>query len=495
MSTINNPNWKLLNPTNPAQKPNDFEKLLNALNSDAQHAHPLFDLSQPIFAGRAPGRLDLMGGIADYSGALVLELPLAVATYAAVQASSDRNIIVRSLSAAEINADSTVSLPLDAIKKASDSDAYGYSHAHELLTRHEKQSWAAYVIGTLIVLLRERGLKLNHGLRILIASQVPAGKGVSSSAAIEVASMQALVGLLGVELMGREAALLCQKAENLVVGAPCGVMDQMTSACGEQDSLLALLCQPAELQDPVKLPPQLAVWGIDSGVRHAVSGSDYTSVRVGAFMGYRIVADVAGLEVSEIRDSRLEISDTRFGGCLANITPSEWETHFREHVPHQISGAEFLQRYGGFTDTVTKIDPARVYAVRQPTEHPIYEHHRVQLYRALLSGYQGAYAQLLGELMFQSHQSYSACGLGSEATDQVVELVRQAGAESGLYGAKITGGGSGGTVAVLGRADAGQVVQHIAEDYARSTGRKSMILTGSSHGAMKTGILQLVASL
>ena len=305
--------------------------------------------------------------------------------------------------------------------------------------------------------------------------------------------MQALAGLLGLQLMGRDVALLCQKAENLVVGAPCGVMDQMTSACGEQDSLMALLCQPAELQPSVKLPQQLAVWGIDSGVRHAVSGSDYTSVRVGAFMGYRIVADVMGLEAREIGGGRLEIRDERFGGCLANISPSEWETHFREHVPHEISGAEFLQRYKGFTDSVTKIDPARVYAVRQPTEHPIYEHHRVQLFRALLGSYQSAYAQLLGELMFQSHQSYSACGLGSEATDQLVELVRRAGPESGLFGAKITGGGSGGTVAVLGLADAGAVVQRITDDYTRSTGRKSMILTGSSHGAMKTGVLQLVA--
>jgi L-arabinokinase len=492
MSTTNtlktNPNWKLLNPT---QQPDDLEKLLNALNSDAQHAHPLFDPAQPIFAGRAPGRLDLMGGIADYSGALVLELPLAVATYAAVQAASDRNIIVRSLSAAEINSDSTVTASLDLIQQASSSDAHSYDPAHEMLTRHEKQSWAAYVIGTLIVLLRERKLKLNHGLRLLIASDVPAGKGVSSSAAIEVATMQALAGLLGAQVMGREAAMLCQKAENLVVGAPCGVMDQMTSACGEQDSLLALLCQPAELQDSVKLPPQLAVWGIDSGVRHAVSGSDYTSVRVGAFMGYRIVADVMGLAVKEIGNWQLAIEDARFRGYLANISPSEWETHFREHVPHQISGAEFLSRYKGFTDSVTKIDPARVYAVRQPTEHPIYEHHRVQLFQALLGGYQSAYAQLLGELMFQSHQSYSACGLGSEATDQVVELVRRAGLASGLFGAKITGGGSGGTVAVLGRADASPVVQRIAEDYARSTGRKSMILTGSSHGAMKTGVLQL----
>jgi L-arabinokinase len=70
-------------------------------------------------------------------------------------------------------------------------------------------------------------------------------------------------------------ALLCQKAENLVAGAPCGVMDQMTCMCGEKGALLALLCQPAELQPPVGIPEELALWGIDSGERHAVGGSDY----------------------------------------------------------------------------------------------------------------------------------------------------------------------------------------------------------------------------
>ena len=74
-------------------------------------------------------------------------------------------------------------------------------------------------------------------------------------------------------------------AENFVVGAPCGIMDQMTSALGRSDALLALLCQPAEVQGFVPLPPSIGFWGIDSGIRHAVSGSDYTSVRTGGVHG------------------------------------------------------------------------------------------------------------------------------------------------------------------------------------------------------------------
>ena len=87
-------------------------------------------------------------------------------------------------------------------------------------------------------------------------------------------------------------------AENFVVGAPCGIMDQMTSALGRPDALLALLCQPAEVQGFVPLPASIGFWGIDSGIRHAVSGSDYTSVRTGAFMGYRMIAEAAGLRTT-----------------------------------------------------------------------------------------------------------------------------------------------------------------------------------------------------
>ncbi len=306
--------------------------------------------------------------------------------------------------------------------------------------------------------------------------------------------MQAVCAVYGVALSGRELALLCQMVENLVVGAPCGVMDQMTSACGEQDRLLALLCQPVELQSPVQLPPELEVWGIDSGIRHAVSGTDYGAVRVGAFMGYRMIAGMAGLAITSAADGRVEIGDERWHGYLVNIAPSVWETHYRDHVPPTIDGATFLARYGGTTDSVTEVDPGRTYAVRQPAAHPIYEHHRVQLFRALLGlPSLGEQQQvLLGELMYQSHASYSACGLGSSGTDRLVELVRAAGPEAGLFGAKITGGGSGGTIAVLARRGAGEIIQAIAAEYEQGTGHATTILSGSSPGAIAFGVLRLV---
>ncbi|MEO8178998.1 MAG: hypothetical protein ABI895_09215 [Deltaproteobacteria bacterium] len=79
-----------------------------------------------------------------------------------------------------------------------------------------------------------------------------------------------------------QAALWCQRVENLVVGAPCGVMDQMTSSCGRAGQLLPLVCQPAELEPCFPIPAGLALWGIDSGLQHQVQGADYAEVHVAA---------------------------------------------------------------------------------------------------------------------------------------------------------------------------------------------------------------------
>lgn len=504
--------WRPISP--PSHQLDDLERFLGVLGRHED----LFDTAAPLTVGRAPGRLDLMGGIADYSGALVLELPLASAAYVAVQEADEPTVAVRSPDAASIGAAPDLRLPLDALLPAT---PLSYAEARALLGADHRTSWAAYVLGALAALALEHGLRPRRGLRMLVSSDVPPGKGVSSSAAIEVAAMRALCALYGVALDGRASAILCQKVENLVVGAPCGVMDQMTSSLGEQGRLLALLCQPAEPQAAVTIPPELEVWGIDSGIRHAVSGADYGSVRVGAFMGYRIVADLLGLPAEPLGAGRAAVTDERFGGYLANVPPSLWEQQLRAQVPETISGAEFLARYGGTTDTVTHVDPARTYAVRQPAAHPIYEHHRVRLFRSLLESIglpqrtQRAQSQnnvvhtasqpsvfsvtsvadetflLLGELMFQSHASYSACGLGSDGTDRLVELVRAAGPQSGLFGAKITGGGSGGTVAVLARRGSEAAVRALADSYARESGREATILGGSSPGAAQLGALQL----
>jgi L-arabinokinase len=271
-----------------------------------------------------------------------------------------------------------------------------------------------------------------------------------------------------------ELAALCQRVENEVVGAPCGIMDQMTSACGRKDRLLQLHCQPGTIEGYIEVPSGFRFYGIDSGVSHAVSGTDYGTVRTAAFMGSRILAMEAGWR----------------GSYLADLTPPEFARVARS-LPDEMSGAEFLTRYGGITDTATAVHPDRRYPVRRAAEHPVGEQQRVDRFAELLAVLpdRPGVATTLGELMYGSHASYSACGLGSDGTDRLVELVRAAGLERGLFGAKITGGGSGGTVAVLGTVAAESCVREIAARYTVETGREAQVFTESGPGAAESGVL------
>jgi galactokinase len=445
--------------------------------------------SDSVFLARAPGRLDVMGGIADYSGALVLQWPIREATRVALVPWRERRLSITSVGHGGVERHCDV--PLDLIADAHRS----YDEVRAWFAADPARHWAAYVAGVFHVLSREHGVRFLNGAAILIESDVPEGKGVSSSAAIEAATMEAVVEAWGVSIEPRMRAVRCQQVENLIVGAPCGVMDQMASICGEAGSLMALLCQPAEFQGSVRLPDGLAVWGIDSGIRHAVTGADYGAVRIGAFMGYRILAALAGLCVTPgPREGHVQVDDPLWGGYLANVGGKTFR-RFEQDITETLDGATFLAHYDGTTDLVTTVDPARRYAIRTPTAHPIYEHERVTEWAGLLTSSPSATsrsdAARLGALMYESHASYSACGLGSDGTDRLVSLARTAGAARGVYGAKITGGGSGGTVALLAEASAGDTVRAIAREYAGATGRNAYVFEGTSPGSARVGAIRL----
>ena len=437
----------------------------------------------PVFIARAPGRLDVMGGIADYSGALVVQWPIREATRVALRPWREPRVSIVSIGPR--GGERRCDVPLDLVADGNRS----YDDVRAWFAADPARHWAAYVAGVFHVLAREHDVRFAHGAAIVVESDVPEGKGVSSSAAIEAATMEAVLAAWPLDIEPRMRAVRCQQVENLVVGAPCGVMDQMAAICGEAGSLMALLCQPAEFQGSIRLPEGLGVWGIDSGIRHAVTGADYGAVRVGAFMGYRIVADLAGLRVRPgDRAGHVRVEDPRWHGYLANVGTSDFR-RFAPDIPESLHGDAFLARYQGTTDLVTRVDPSRRYAIRTPAAHPIYEHERVtEWMRQLRSVPDPAH---LGALMYESHASYSACGLGSEGTDRLVDLARDAGAASGIYGAKITGGGSGGTVAVLAHAGARDAVRAIARRYAEETGREAYLFEGSSPGAARTGAIRL----
>jgi galactokinase len=435
---------------------------------------------------RAPGRLDVMGGIADYSGSLVLQLPIREATFAAVQLRTDRLLRIVSLSGEDPNRANFLDMPLDDFEK--DKKCIDYQSAKQYFQKDRSTHWAAYVAGAFLVLLKEKGIHFQQGANILIHSQVPEGKGVSSSAALEVASLKAIIRAFNISLPPRETALLCQNVENLVVGAPCGIMDQMTSVFGKANQFLALLCQPAEIRAFIEIPAEISFWGIDSAIKHSISGVNYTRVRIGTFMGQRIITEKMAKYFPPGHDLRAST-------YLADITPSIYEQYFAEHIPTSMKGRTFIKKYQQTNDKITQVDPDETYKISKPTMHPIYEHFRVKIFARLLQKpLTDQSLQQLGELMYQSHASYSACGLGSAETDRLVELAREAGGKAGIFGAKITGGGSGGTVVILGKQQASGSIDEIIKKYSQETGYEPYLFSGSSMGTEEFGhiILQKI---
>ena len=462
----------------PQNCPNDTQALIASLNDNA---NSFFNDDADLVLTRAPGRLDVMGGIADYSGSLVLQLPIADATHVVLQQTSEPVLDIQSTASSNTSDFRTFTIVMAELLNAN-GQPIEYADAKEIFVVRDAH-WASYIVGAFLTLMREKACRFDRGARILIASHVPEGKGVSSSAALEVAVMTAIARSFDIELSQIEVALLCQKVENLIAGAPCGIMDQMTSSCGEEDRLLELLCQPSQFIGTLALPSELEVWGVDSGVRHSVGGSDYTTVRTAAFMGYRIIAGIAGLTVTALGNRKVKVSDPYWNGYLANITPAEFEDRYLEHIPSSLNGAEFLERYQGISDDVTQVDDSVEYPIKAATAHPIYENQRVNQFASILKQWGGLDQALqLGELMLESHQSYTDCGLGSDRTDLIVELLKEDNNTS-LFGGRITGGGSGGTVAILGKRGASTSLDKLVNKFEELTDYRPIVLSGSSTGA------------
>jgi L-arabinokinase len=280
-------------------------------------------------------------------------------------------------------------------------------------------------------------------------------------------------------------------AENLVAGAPCGLMDQLSSHLGQKNKLLPLVCQPHEVSKPISIPRGINFSGIDSGIRHAVSGASYGDVRAAAFISYTIIAIHEGATVDELSYARItgDWNKIPYKGFLANIPVPVFVEKYLSLLPKEISGKDFLDQFKVSIDTVTSIDENKIYKPAVCGSHPVYENERVNDFKNLLKSFkkqehkQVALIQM-GKLMMQSHESYSAVGLGNEYTDKIVEMVRDAGAANGVYGARVSGGGNGGTVCVFSYDKEGKkTVKEIHRKYQAMMKKKVFFFSGSSNGA------------
>ncbi len=438
--------------------------------------------NDPWHSGLAPGRLDVMGGIADYSGSLLLQMPIRETTKVEIQGRTDNIFHLQT----SINLTSILEFEVN----FKDLSGKNLVEAGKYLDSIPNGDWASYVIGCFLLMKQEKDLAIT-GANIRITTDIPPGKGVSSSAAIEVATMHAICKMSGLRLQENELPVLSQKVENEVVGAACGLMDQLAVHFGQKNKLLPIICQPVNVLEPISIPAVIEFCGIDSGVRHAVGGASYGDVRTAAFMGYTIIAMMEGIDKASLENARVsgEISSLPYGGYLANIPVKLFVEKYAKALPVKISGKDFLNRYAGSIDRATVINQETEYRVLACTQHPVYENERVNRFSDLLQQLnlnQDAEEIFieLGRLMLGSHESYSAVGLGNPSTDEILNEVMTLGPSSGLYGGRISGGGNGGTVAILCSSGKGiAAAKEVHRKFQIKYGKALHFFTGSSNGA------------
>ncbi|HVE85496.1 MAG TPA: galactokinase, partial [Myxococcales bacterium] len=302
----------------------------------------------------------------------------------------------------------------DGVVRASSAQV-GERREYRLGEESPGQGWLDYVQGVTSVLRRE-GFGALRGFEARISSRVPLGSGLSSSAALEVALLRALREAFGLELDDVRLALLGQKAENDFVGAPVGVMDQMAASLADEKAALFLDTRTMRYER-VPLPAGMELIVISSGIAHRHAGGDY-KVRRG-----ECERAAAALGVAQLRD-------------LAEAD-----------VPRAMALPEPLGR--------------RV-------RHVVTENARVlRAVEALRAGD----LPRLGALLDASHESQAKdYEVSIPEIDLLVKLAQQ---EPDVYGARLTGGGFGGSIIAAAKTGAGaKAAAHIAEQYAKQVTAK-----------------------
>lgn len=296
--------------------------------------------------------------------------------------------------------------------------------------------WSDYPIGVAVTLKRA-GYRVG-GAHLHIRGDVPIGSGLSSSAAIEVATACALTANSDLKIDARELALLCQRAENEFVGARVGIMDQFVSLFGQAQHTLLLDCRSLEYK-LLPLPDNVRLIICNTMVKHELASSAYNERRAQCEEGVRVLAQV----YPHVR-------------ALRDVTSEQLEAH-RGELPEVI--------YRRCRHVVT--ENARVLEAGEALESD-------DLKR-------------FGRLMAASHVSLrDDYEVSSDELDLMVELAQQI---DGVYGARMTGGGFGGSTVNLVREEkADEFRARVAEGYDRVTGLKPEIYVCSAgNGAEEVG--------
>jgi len=365
----------------------------------------------PRWLAAAPGRVNVIGEHTDYNDGFVL--PMAIDRYTVVAAAPAKNGAKR-VQLRSTAGDGAVALDLaQPVKPA------------------PKGAWSNYPVGVIAGFLA-RGVQA-AGFDALIHSTVPLGGGLSSSAALEVATATLLEAMTGHQLDPVDKALLCQQAEHEYAGMPCGIMDQFISVMGKQDHLLLLDCRSRRPELVPMADPSMALLIVNTNVKHELTGGEYAKRRAQCEQAAKV------LGVPSLRDA----------------------------------DAGMLERARGRMDEV----------VYRRARHVVSEIERT-LHAA--EGVRASNWPTVGQLMYASHTSLrDDYEVSCAELDAVVRIAQDIGVKGGVVGCRMTGGGFGGCAVALVRKDAvAAISERIGSEYERRTKIKpSLFVSRPAAGA------------
>ena len=344
---------------------------------------------------RAPGRVNLIGEHTDYNDGFVMPCALGLYTYVVAGRRNDQLLKLHSLDFGE-----TIEFPM--------------AEPPEGPTGH----WSDYVRGVAAT-LRMQGITL-PGANLVIKGEVPIGAGLSSSAAIEVATAFALLRVARATLSRRQIAFVCQRAEHEFAGTQCGIMDQFISCFGQARHALLLDCRSLDYKT-VEIPTDVSIVVCNTMVRHELAGGEYNLRRADCEAGARLLQQT-----------------------LPNVRA------LRDISPEQLQGLRDRM-------------PTQVY---RRCRHVVTEDERTLRAADALSRSDVA---SFGQLMYESHASLrDDYEVSCRELDLMVGVARQC---DGVFGVRMTGGGFGGcTVNLVDSAAVTDFRSKVSQQYQEATG-------------------------
>jgi len=356
---------------------------------------------EPTIIVRAPGRANLLGGHTDYNDGFVLPIAIDRSVLFAAAPRDDRRVVLHAL-----DLDESADFNLDRLQPS------------------DEQPWSNYQRGV-AHFLQAQGHSL-RGLNGALTSSVPIGSGLSSSAAVEVATAFGFRALNALNINLPDLALICQRAEHEFAGVPCGIMDQFVSAMGRRDHALLLDCRSLTYE-LVLLPPGLSVVVCDTGVRRQLAASEYRVRRAQC-------EEAVGLLQAVVPGVR----------ALRDVTPEQLETH-RALLPEVV-----LRRARHIVRATVRMEQA-VSALRRGD------------------------AKAFGEAMKDCHASlrddYEV------SCPELEAMVEATGEVGGCYGSRLTGAGFGGcTVSLVADGAVAEFERHVVRRYREQTGKEATII-------------------